>query len=72
MTSVRLLTVTEAWATVTATDSASPITGEQRVTIYEDADLLPCYSYSRCGRNNCLKAFKSAFPGEEYKVTIIS
>ena len=25
-------------------------------------------SYSRCGRNNCIKAFKSTFPGEEYKV----
>ena len=26
------------------------------------------YIYSRCGRNNCIKAFKSTFPGEEYKV----
>ena len=24
--------------------------------------------YLRCGRNNCLQAFKSTFPGEEYKV----
>ena len=40
MTSVWQSTVTEAWATVTATDNANPITGEQRVMRNEDAYAL--------------------------------
>ena len=44
MTSVWQSTVTEAWATVTATDNANPITGEQRVMRNEDA-FMHCQVY---------------------------
>ena len=39
-----------------------------RRDLQTDTAFIVKDSYSRCGRNNCIKAFKSTFPGEEYKV----